>query len=211
MGDNRPKPDLHDQRGFSLTELLMVTIVIAVVSAIAIYQFNAPRIQFSRQNVSRELKVALERARFDSVKRRADTAASYARVVITSTSYTLGTDRDNDGDVDSNDSIVKSFNGSGITIQSSGASLPLTVLFNQRGEVSFVDSGGSPVSPVTFRICNGDCSTPSNANSDLLVLTPTGTVNLLGGASTVPVFTAPPITTVSGSTDIEPLATVPAP
>ncbi|HUF04015.1 MAG TPA: prepilin-type N-terminal cleavage/methylation domain-containing protein [Aridibacter sp.] len=196
------------QAGFSLPELLMVTIVIAVVSALAIYQFTAPKVQFSRQNVSRELKVALERARFDSVKRRADDANSYARVVITSTSYTLGTDRDLDGDVDSNDDVVKSFSGTGITITGAGLTFPVTVVYDKRGEVLATDAGGNPVNPV-FRICNGDCSTPTNGNSDLLVVTPTGTVNLLGGASSESVFSPPPVTVVSGSTDVNPLTTVP--
>ena len=196
------------QRGFSLTELMMVTVVIAVVSAIAIIQINKPRKQFSRQNISRDLKVALERARFDSVKRRAEDPAVRARVIITSNSFTLATDVDNDGDIDSSDNVITSFAGQSIVITGSNITLPATLTYNQRGEV--IGSPGDILSPV-FRICNVDCSSPNNSNSDLLVVTPTGTVNLLGGSSTVPTFNSPTVTTIGGSTDINPLVTVPAP
>lgn len=198
----------RDQTGATLVEMLVVVVVIAVVFAAALVQFQAPRAQFSRQNVSRGLKVALERARFDSVKRRADVQTAQARVVISSTSYKLGLDKDKDGTVETSEMVTTSFSGQNISITGSGMTLPVTVYYNQRGEVMAVDGVGTAVTPI-FRVCLGDCSTPTNANSDLIIVTPTGTVNLLSGSSSAPSFAAPTVTSVSSDTDVEPLATLP--
>src|SRR5690606_12428047 len=57
--------------GFSFVELMVVIVIIVIVATLALMQRGSANEQFQRQNVARELKVALERARFDSVKRRA--------------------------------------------------------------------------------------------------------------------------------------------
>ena len=57
------------QAGVSLIEVLIVLVIVAVLVTIAIAQFSRPKEVFQRQNIAREFKVALERARFDSVKR----------------------------------------------------------------------------------------------------------------------------------------------
>lgn len=197
-----------DQKGSTIVEMLVVVLIIAIVSTIALLQYTAPRQQFSRQNVSRELKVFLERARFDSVKRRADSASAQARVVINATSYTLSTDKNGNGTIDSGDAIGRSFSGTNIAITGTGMVFPVTVYFDQRGEVQAIDGASAVVNPV-FRICLGNCSTPTNGNSDLLIVTPTGTVNLLGGSANPPAFATPPVSPITGGTDIEPLVIVP--
>jgi Tfp pilus assembly protein FimT len=53
---------------------MVVILVLAIVSTIAIMNMGSSKIQLERQTVARELKVAFERARFDSVKRRAASA-----------------------------------------------------------------------------------------------------------------------------------------
>jgi len=208
MISGNPELDKKGQRGFSLTELLMVAVVIGIISAIAVIQIGAPRAKLTRQNVSRNLKVALERARFDSVKRRAEDTGVRAKVVITSTSFTLSTDVDDDGDIDTNDEVLTSFAGQGVIISGSNITLPATLTYNQRGEV--IGNPGGVISPV-FYICNVDCASPSSANADLLIVTPTGTVNLLGGSASVPTFTSPSVTTIGATTDVEPIVTVPSP
>ncbi len=205
------------EAGLSVVEMLIVAVIISVIGGIAVMQFRAPDTQLKRQNVARELKVALERARFDSVKRRAladvDPGGSFslsddnrARVIVTATSYTLVTDNDrngvvanSDGTPASGDGAVTDFAGQNIVIAGSGIALPATVYFNQRGEATAVSSSGT--SPV-FYICNVNCDAPSNSNANLLMVTPTGTVNLLGGGASPPSFAAANVTTVPTSTGL---------
>ena len=59
------------QAGVTIVELLVVCVIIAIIAGFALMQRGGANEQFQRQNVARELKFALERARFDSVKRRA--------------------------------------------------------------------------------------------------------------------------------------------
>lgn len=198
------------EQGYSLVEIIIVTVVISVIASIAIFQFTSPRIQFARQNVSREFKVALERARFDSVKRRAAATSTYATVVVTPTSFTLFTDRNVNGTVEASEGLANSFAGANMVISHDAATFPITVAFNQRGEVSAIDGGGALVAP-QFRVCIQSCASPTNANSDLLVVTPTGTVNLLPGGSTPPSFSPPAVSSVPAGTNWNPLVTVPAP
>jgi Tfp pilus assembly protein FimT len=205
------------EAGLSIVEMLIVMVIISVIGGIAVMQFRAPDAQLKRQNVARELKVALERAKFDSVKRRAQSdltpESAYsarddnrARVIITATSYTLATDNDRngyiantDGTIEAGDAAVADFSGQNIVIAGSGIALPVTVFFDQRGEATAVSSSGT--SPV-FYICNVNCDAPSNSNANLLLVTPTGTVNLLGGGASPPSFAAANVTTVPTSTGL---------
>ena len=192
------------QRGVTLVELLVVIVIIAVVCTFALMNRGSANEQFQRQNVARELKVAFERARFDSVKRRADGTVPQANIVISQTSFTLVTDANMDGDLaDANDSVTTDFGGQSIIISNfSGNTVaaitsPITVSFNQRGEPS-VAGGGSP----TYMVCNTDCSSPGNDDANIVLVTPTGTVNMLGGSETPPTFAAPAVSTVPTSTAI---------
>ena len=201
---NNVPTKLDSQAGVSLVELLVVTAIIAVVASIAFLQQGSANAQFQRQNASRELKVAFERARFDSVKRRVDGTIPYAAVIVDETQFTLVTDSNSDGDVlDPADQVVVVFAPNIRLAARTGLNLPLTVNFNRRGEPS--------VSSPEFVICNGTCDfsndTPSNA--DILLVTPTGTVNLLPGGSPIPSFTAPSQTSISNSSGIEPLVRLP--
>ncbi len=198
----------NGERGNSLVELVVVMVIIAIVTTLAVIQYAAPRRQYSRQNVSRSLKVALERARFDSVKRRAEAASARAKVIVNTTSFTLAIDKDKNGSIQSADEVATSFAGQNITITGSGMVFPVTLTYDQRGEVTAVDATSTAVNPV-FRICLGNCSTPTNSNSDLVVVTPTGTVNLLGGAASPPSFAAPPVTAIGTGDNVNPLLTVP--
>jgi type II secretory pathway pseudopilin PulG len=206
MEDKRRQ--ISDERGFSITEAIIVIVIIIILSSVALMQFggtNSADAQFKRQNVARELKVALERARFDSVKRHAE-GAGPASVVVNSGSYTLTTDLNQDGTFQSQESQVTTFSGQGITISGyNSISLPVTVTFNKRGEAST----NGDVNPV-FVVCNGTCpQTPSSSNANIVLVTPTGTVNLLAGGSTPPTFSAPNVSNIATSTGVSNIVSVP--
>src|SRR5262249_5964927 len=81
----------RDEIGVTVTELLVVIVVITIIAGFALMQRGPANVQLMRQNVAQELKSEFERARFDSVKRRAADCVPQARVTLTPTSYTLRT------------------------------------------------------------------------------------------------------------------------
>lgn len=173
---------LNSQSGVSMVELLVVMVIIAIVVSLALLNRGNANEQFQRQNASRLLKAAFERARFDSVKRRADGSSDrpFAYVQVRNDGFTLRTFND---DVNSNP-IAKdestTFSSGIVLAHYASGTIPMTVSFNRRGETS----GGVP----QFYVCNIGCSSPDNADADLIVVTLTGTVNLLGGGATIPSF-----------------------
>jgi prepilin-type N-terminal cleavage/methylation domain-containing protein len=178
------QPDSRAQSGVTITELLVVVVVIGVICGFALMQGGGTNIQFKRQSVAHELKTALERARFDSVKRRADGTIPQARVVINETSFTLTTDQNLDG-----------------------AAFPVTVIYSQRGE-AIATSASLDMEPV-FWVCNVSCASPDDANANIVLVTPTGTVNLLPGSSSPPTFSSPTgLTSVPPSNSINNTAAV---
>lgn len=192
----------RNQAGVSVTEMLVVIVVIAIIAGFALMQRGSANVQLKRQNAAQELKVAFERARFDSVKRRTDSAHS-ATVTVTPNSYTL---RTYNNDVNGNPVTQTQTTNlpSGIVIgRYDGTSLTST-------DVSFSMRGETPSSPAPqFYVCNVSCSSPTSANSNIVLVTPTGTVNLLPGGTALPTFGVPTMTNVSTSTGINPDAVVP--
>jgi prepilin-type N-terminal cleavage/methylation domain-containing protein len=201
---------LRGQHGVSLIETLVVVSIVVIVATLALTQRSSADAQFQRQNVARELKVAFERARFDSVKRRAEgaTPGSFvpATVIVDTGSYTLNTDSDRNGTYET---LVTNLATQNITIAGYGAmTLPVTVTFNKRGEASAVDGGGT-VNP-QFLICNGTCpQTPTSGNANIVLVTPTGTVNLLAGNATPPTFVNANVTSVPTGTNIRDTVSLP--
>lgn len=182
----RVPPKLNSQSGLSIVELLIVCIIIAVVSSLALLQRGSANDQFQRQNVSRELKYAFERARFDSVKRHAE-GAGPAEVVVEPDRFTLWTDSDlNAAGLESavtllpaNISIARFEGGSGT----------VTISFDKRGEIS-ITGATNPI----FLVCNASCSAANDtsSNANIVLITVTGTVNMLmGGVTPQPSFTPP--------------------
>ena len=185
------------QSGVTLPELLVVLVVIAVLAGFALMQRGAADVQFTRQNAARELKTAFERARFDSVKRRADgVTVPFATVNIEATRMTLTTDVDQNGVMDASDSLVTNFPPNISVAPRSGLSLPLLVSFDRRGEPDVVNPH--------FVVCNGTCDFTNDtvANANIVYVTSTGTVNMLPGGSTPDTFPTPQIQTVPGGTSI---------
>jgi prepilin-type N-terminal cleavage/methylation domain-containing protein len=181
-------PKLNSQSGVSLVELLVVIIVIAIVASMALLQRGSAQAQFQRQNISRELKTAFERARFDSVKRRAECPAAQAKVTVYVDHFILTTYQIQSGTLTA---VNETNNFSGSVISTNGNTTPeVVVSFDQRGEVSATRSA-SAIAPV-FNICNGTtCSGAGVSTADTVLISRTGTVNLLAGLASGPSFGAP--------------------
>jgi prepilin-type N-terminal cleavage/methylation domain-containing protein len=205
IGMRSPHHDnLDGQRGVSYVELLIVIVIIAIVVSLALMQRGSANEQFQRQNIARQLKVAFERARFDSVKRRSvGGSAPQAYVTVTPASFTLRTyNTDVNGAAVASDQVTSLPSGIVIGHYDGSALVSHEVDFNMRGE--------TPSSPAPqFFVCNNSCSSPSNATANIVLVTPTGTVNLLPGGSTIPTFTSPTITNVSGGAGINPVIVAP--
>ncbi len=193
-----------NQKGVTLMEMLIVILIIMILSTFAIMNISSPKIQLERQTVARELKVAFERARFDSVKRRAQSGVQ-ANVVVEGNSFTLKTDINQTGTLEPSEDRVNTSWKPGISIRDEdGAPIaaPITVTFDKRGEATAAPGAAN------FLVCNGDCSaTPTVSNSNLVIVTTTGTVNILPGGAEVPDFANPSVTTVPSNANIRSMVT----
>lgn len=182
------------QNGFSIVELLIILAMVGILSTLAIMQFRSSKTDFERQNITHEFKVYLERARFDSVKRRAINVNEMSKIVLnSSSSFTAALDFDgngildsnNDGTPDASDTRQVDFTQRSRTqiLVSDTLNYPVTVRFDQRGHITATDSSGSAVDPV-FTICSRNCTGGAvQNNSDLSVLSvsTSGTVAILRG------------------------------
>lgn len=170
----RAEEQFNAQSGVSLVELVAVILVIGVVAGLALLLPSSANEQIQRSNAARQLKEAFERARFDSVKRRADGDAlrPYAYVQVRADGFTLRTYSDSDANAATapvaKDQVFPIAPGISIAHYASGT-LPLTITLNRRGE----PSGGDP----RFRVSEARYS-----SSEVVIVTPTGTVNLVGAA-----------------------------
>jgi prepilin-type N-terminal cleavage/methylation domain-containing protein len=199
------------QSGKSLIEVIVVLVVAAILVTFAVAQFGKTDKYMTRGNFAREFKVNLERARFDSIKRRAEgAAAALSRVIITSaTSFTVITDYNQDGKLDpATESRVVNFTG-GIKFVGSLV-YPITLTFDRHGHVYatngvMIDGNPQAISPV-FTICDKGCTleTANASNSSVISISPSGTVALLKGGETPPNFNKPNVSNVSSSQDVNP-------
>lgn len=150
------------QGGFSLLELLIVLIIIGVLTTFALMQLGSSRVDMQRQRLAREFKIYIERARFDSVKRRPELDSEKAKIVLTGpASFSAYIDFDGDGRLLPTEIRQIDFlDRTDAQIQMSDAwSYPVTMLFNRKGHVTTTDGSGTTVNPL-FTICS-DCSASS--------------------------------------------------
>lgn len=213
MSENR------GERGYTLAEMMVVVVIIMVVALMPIIMITSTKDRMSRQAFVRELKSAFERARFDSVKRKPESSDLMAKVVISTNSYQLFTYTNSSGAVDSTGTAqvvrtqtknITTSNMSIVGYPSSGITLPVTITFDARGEITAM-SGSVKIANPAFVVCQGTCSSYTSSNSNIILLSPTGTVNLLPGDATIPTFTSPSgAVTVPQGTSINNLVTVPS-
>jgi prepilin-type N-terminal cleavage/methylation domain-containing protein len=199
---------VRQQKGASLIELMVVLSIAAVVTTFSVSLFGRSKENFQRQNTARQFKNYLERARFDAVKRRA-TAGQLSNVkVLSSTSYSYTLDLNQNGSLDSAETVTVNLSNSGITI-ASNSSFPITVSFDQRGQTTTVDASSSPATPL-FYFCNGSCTstTSTDQNSNIIYVSPAGTVAMMKGGTTLPTFNNPSVTTIASDTSVNPMLAV---
>lgn len=200
------------QSGVSVIEVLIVLAIMAIIVGFAVAQFGNAKENFKRQNIARELKVNLERARFDSVKRRPDATNvdNMSKVVIDSpTSFTTYLDFDQDGVISSDENRVIDFSFvEGVRIVGNNLNFPVTVRFDRRGHITR-DASGNEVFPA-FTVCDKGCTyeTATGSNSSTILVSQTGTVTMTGGGEDDPVFNAPPMTSVGACEKINDWVTV---
>jgi prepilin-type N-terminal cleavage/methylation domain-containing protein len=170
------KCNLKSQRGVSLVEVLIVLVVLGILTTMAVLQLRGARTNLERQRIVREFKNYLERARFDSVKRRAVTNGEMATIVLNGpTSFSATMDFDESGTVAAGETRDVDFTRRSTTqiLVSDTLNYPVTIRFDRRGHATAIDNGNTAVNPV-FKIC-GDCSTGSNDVS-FLSISASGTV-----------------------------------
>jgi prepilin-type N-terminal cleavage/methylation domain-containing protein len=192
----------HDaQGGFTLIELALVLGVLAVLVGLALFSFTGSKVDFQRQAIARELKIYLERARFDSVKRRAALDADQANIVLHGPSaFTAKIDFDGDGVLRSNESRLVDFrqrSGTQIVVSNTGLAYPVTIRFNQRGQVSVKDDLGVTVDPVAFTICSATNCSPTSPERTLITVSPSGTVAVFRDGQMPPPAPTPVISNVT--------------
>jgi Tfp pilus assembly protein FimT len=202
----------RSESGFSLIELLIILVVIGIIVTLAVIGLGASSASLARQNISREFKVALERARYDSVKRRPATCDDMSRVEITSsTSFRLLTDTNRNGTIDpAGETSLFDFSNRSNTEIVDGLTYPVTIRFDGRGNTSSGPCTAQTVAHPTTTFCELPCtlSTASPENATVIYVSSTGTTTTLLGGETVPNFDAPTVTAVPHSLSINPLLSV---
>ncbi|MGI8654182.1 MAG: pilus assembly FimT family protein [Pyrinomonadaceae bacterium] len=143
------------ERGFSVLELILVLTVIGIVSSFAYVRLAAAREVMRVTNSSREFTNFVQKARLDSIRRHATTAANKATVVINNaTTYTVTGDFDGNGVTDSLRQLQQGVTFSAIASDGSAVTLPITITFDWRGRAACVDSSATPKPVNTFSVAD---------------------------------------------------------
>jgi Tfp pilus assembly protein FimT len=199
-----------NQSGKGVVELLLVMVILGILTTWAIMALGGSRDDMYRQNLARELKVNMERARFDAIKRRVSSVAEAATITFTSqTAFKVKYDLNQNGVLENIDEKLVDFGGKGLVqVKATNMTFPTTIRFDENGNATAVNSSGTVIEPLFIfceRLCDGPF-TPENAT--VVYLSPTGTVSMMTGGSTVPTFTAPAVTNINTNLEINPLIRV---
>jgi prepilin-type N-terminal cleavage/methylation domain-containing protein len=183
----------YAQGGFSLIELLMVLILISILTTLALMQFRRPKNDLDRQSIIREFKVYLERARFDSVTRRAEGSQRATMKLTTAKSFTASLDFNFDGIVETSESRTVDFTARNNTqiLVTDTLNYPVTITFDRRGHATAIDNLNNVVDPV-FTICS-ECGTAAEGKT-VISVSSTGTVAVTSDVPDPASLPSPPIT-----------------
>ncbi len=202
--------NMSSQGGFSLLELLVILVIASIIAVFALTSLGRANENLDRQNLARHFKISLERARFDSVKRRATSTSgptAMARVkILNDTSFTVTTDLNQNGAIGDGEFRTVSFsdrNGIKLLVDS-GVTYPITIYFDRRGHSITVDGSGNPASKFIF--CARGCTflSANNSNSNQILVSPTGTVAMMGGDDSMISISDPSVTTVPNTSGVNP-------
>ena len=202
------------QRGASILEVIIVLVIVGIMVTFAIISLKGAPDNLSRQNVARQFKVYLERARFDSIKRRTNVCSDMSRVsILDSKSFSLTIDSNQNGrlDVPDETQVITVSNPRDMQIVGSALTLPVTIRFDERGHALLTDCvTDAPANVPLFYFCNGPCTslTANPQNSNVIFLSATGTVAMLPGGVNAPTFATPAVSNVASNTVVNPLVSV---
>lgn len=204
------KSKTASQSGKSVIEMIIVLVVAGILVTFAAARLGNSQNNLKRQNIARELKVSLERARFDSVKRRPSQESEMSSVVIDSSSaFTVRTDLNQNGVIDASETKQISFSGTVTRIIGNNLALPMTVRFNRFGQIIVRNSAGVLISPPDLIICeNCTLATADVSNANTISISPTGTVSMSAGSQTQVSVSDPDVTNVDQNTEIKSSVTV---
>lgn len=184
----------YSESGKSLIEMLVVVAVTGILVTVALTKTDRAQSNLQRQNLAREFKVNLERARYDSVKRRPGTENEMSRITINdSASYDVFTDLNQDGSrQDSEVREVRFSNSARVKILGDNLIFPINIRFNRFGQVITRNGINADIDPV-FTFCEGECTaeTANAENANVIWLSPTGTVAMTVGGEARPTFQNP--------------------
>lgn len=199
------------QSGKALVELLMVLVISVILVTMALTRNDRAQSNLQRQNFAREFKNNLERARFDSVKRRPSTTNQMSQITISSeTNYSVLTDTNQNGLLESWE--VKNItlsNRNGLKIIGTNLVFPVTIRFNWRGQSTVRNGNGEQIEG-NFLFCEGVCTlnTANNANSNLISVSSSGTIAMSGGSDSPTNYNVPNVSVINSNTNINPWVTV---
>ena len=138
----------ESDRGFSLLELFIVMTMLTIVTTFALMRFAQAQQGMRRANSARELIAYLEKARLDSIRRRAIVPAQMARVTINSaSSYTIVIDSNGDGTLDPARTVNIPAGQGTFT-----GTMPKLIMFNWRGRT--VDNANNPSQALPVLLTN---------------------------------------------------------
>lgn len=198
----------NSQVGTSIIELLIVLTIAAILVTASVAMFGRSTANLHRQNVARQFKNYLERSRFDSIKRHANDPTQMATVEIVNPGrFTVTVDRNQNGnlEVPAETTIIDIAAVGMARIASSDFAYPITIKFDYRGQVTVRNGNNAEIDPI-FYFCDTICiSTTANvSNSNIIYISPTGTVAMMRGGDIIPTFDNPAITSIASTTSVNP-------
>jgi prepilin-type N-terminal cleavage/methylation domain-containing protein len=145
------------QSGFTMIDMLLVLVIIAIISAFSIMGINRARTSLRLDSSARTMMAYLEKARLDAINRHARTSNFATLEVINSTSYRVTMDFGGNGVLTSQ--VVALESGVSIiipteTVGTTVTPVPPVVTFDWRG----VNEGGENIV-----LTNGSAQTTVNA------------------------------------------------
>jgi Tfp pilus assembly protein FimT len=207
------KHGFDSESGKSIIEVLIVLVVGAILLTLAVTRMGSAQTNIQRQNLAQEFKINLERARFDSIKRRPSALDTQSKVTINSaTSYTVTTDLNQNGVLEGFEGQTKTISSaSTVKIIASTSGFPITIRFDWRGKAVAYNTANQVIAMPNFYFCEGSSCTAGTAtasNANLITISPSGTVSIAKGGDTLPTFLSPNISNVNRNSGINPLVKV---
>ena len=183
---NKNSEQSFGEKGYSLLEILIVLMITSILAVMVISSFAKSKDKLKRQDFARQMKSYFDRAKFDSIKRRATDFDEMAKIIIENDStYSLVSDTNSNGILEAAEiNRISLPQNENFKIVPGSNVYPISIRFDFRGQIKATDGNNSPINPV-FIICDSGCLNfpPNGENSNVIAVSPTGTVSLLKGGT----------------------------